>query len=248
MEVVVKIFILQSLKKITEKKYIITKYISNVNLINQKKYDLRLYVLITGLKPLRIYLYKEGLVRIASKNYTLNPLSLKNKYIHLTNTAINIHHKNFIFPKNFSDITANILSLKAYEKYLKENNANYNNINQKIKDLIIKAIISLQDKIINKNEELNLDDRNLFNLFGFDILITDELKPILLEVNTNPDMNLYTNVEKIIKTNLFIDTLNIIGIVPFSRTEKFDSFFKYKNKNNFEEIIQNAFCELSRPK
>jgi hypothetical protein len=34
----------------------ITKYIRNINLINNKKYDLRLYVLITGLKALMIIL------------------------------------------------------------------------------------------------------------------------------------------------------------------------------------------------
>ena len=62
------IFIFKSLKKIKTNEYIITKYITNINLIHNKKYDLRLYVLVTGLRPLRIYFYKEGLVRIASEN------------------------------------------------------------------------------------------------------------------------------------------------------------------------------------
>ena len=64
----------------------------------------------------------------------------------------------------------------------------------------------------------------MFNLFGFDILINDNLNPILLEVNTRPFMHIYDCMDKIIKTNLFIDALNIIGITPFSHERKYKSF------------------------
>ena len=50
-------------------KGLITKYISNPHLINNLKYDLRLYLLITGYTPLKIYLFDEGLTRFASEEY-----------------------------------------------------------------------------------------------------------------------------------------------------------------------------------
>jgi tubulin polyglutamylase TTLL2 len=48
---------------------------------------MRIYVLITQAQPMKIYLYKEGLVRFSSEKFDLT--SIHNKFIHLTNSSIN---------------------------------------------------------------------------------------------------------------------------------------------------------------
>lgn len=48
---------------------VVSRYISNPLLINGYKFDLRIYVWVTSYEPLRIYVYKEGLVRFASEQY-----------------------------------------------------------------------------------------------------------------------------------------------------------------------------------
>jgi len=45
---------------------VVQRYIDNPYLINNTKFDLRLYILVTSINPLRIYLYDNGLVRFAS--------------------------------------------------------------------------------------------------------------------------------------------------------------------------------------
>ena len=50
---------------------IISKYISDPLLINNHKFDLRIYVCITSYEPLRIYVFQEGLVRFASEEYNM---------------------------------------------------------------------------------------------------------------------------------------------------------------------------------
>ena len=243
------VHIFQSLKEEIKGKYVISKYINNPHLINGKKYDLRLYVLVTGLKPLRIYLNKEGLVRIAADDYSLKSKTIDNKFIHLTNTAINKKNKKYVYPKNADDENANKWNLNTYKNYLKKQNIDTYLIFEKIKDIVIKTIISGQKKLVNITSGINISDRSMFNLFGFDILINDNLNPILLEVNTRPFMYIYDCMDKIIKTNLFIDTLNIIGITPFSHERKYKTFDKdFSSSNKVNKLVDDAFCELTRPR
>jgi hypothetical protein len=104
------IYFLSSLKKEVKKgkKFLITKFISKLDLIDNKKYDLRLYVLITGLRPLRIYFYKKGLVRKAVSVFNISMLGIHNKYVYLTNTGVNMKSKEYIFPNKSNDVNANI--------------------------------------------------------------------------------------------------------------------------------------------
>jgi len=52
------------------------KYISNPHLLNDLKYDMRVYVLVTSFNPLRIYMYNDGLVRFATEKYSNDPRKL----------------------------------------------------------------------------------------------------------------------------------------------------------------------------
>ena len=68
---------------------IVQKYVAKPHLINDTKYDLRIYVLLTSLSPLRIFLYDDGLVRFASNAYSSDANSLSDVFTHLTNYSIN---------------------------------------------------------------------------------------------------------------------------------------------------------------
>ena len=77
--------------------YVAQRYLHKPYLIDNLKFDLRVYVLITSVIPLRVFIYKEGLARFATQDY-VSPLgsNLNNLYMHLTNYAINKESEDFV--------------------------------------------------------------------------------------------------------------------------------------------------------
>jgi tubulin polyglutamylase TTLL5 len=75
---------------------VMQRYIKNPLLINGYKFDLRIYVLVTSVNPLEMFIYKEGFGRFSTVPYNLDPSCKTNKYIHLTNVSINKYNmKNY---------------------------------------------------------------------------------------------------------------------------------------------------------
>ena len=90
------IFLLTDLNELppASEQHVISKYISNPLLINGYKFDIRLYVLVTSIDPLKVYIFNEGLVRFASEPY--QPGLKGSKFSHLTNYSINKRNENFV--------------------------------------------------------------------------------------------------------------------------------------------------------
>lgn len=75
------------------------KYIENPLLIQSKKFDARIYVLIYGVEPMHAYLCDEGLARFCTHNYQRpHVTNMKNYYMHLTNFSINKKSAKFKLP------------------------------------------------------------------------------------------------------------------------------------------------------
>ena len=73
------------------------RYLHKPYLIDNLKFDLRIYVLVYGVDPLRVFIYQEGLARFATEEYRgTNKKNLENLYMHLTNYAINKNNENFV--------------------------------------------------------------------------------------------------------------------------------------------------------
>lgn len=73
------------------------RYIINPLLLNGLKFDLRIYCLVLSVDPLKIYLFDEGLARLATTPYespTTENLGIDT--IHLTNYSINKHSVSFV--------------------------------------------------------------------------------------------------------------------------------------------------------
>lgn len=82
---------------IGKESYVISRYIENPLLIGGKKFDLRLYVLVTSFRPLKAYLFKLGFCRFCTVKYDTSVTELDNMYVHLTNVSVQKHGVSVMF-------------------------------------------------------------------------------------------------------------------------------------------------------
>jgi hypothetical protein len=171
------IFITQDINDIPNKtQMVVCEYVNNPFLIDGYKFDLRVYVALTSINPLRIYIYEDGLARFATQKYHCggNGDLKQQKYVHLTNYSLNKNNANF---QNNTDATqddrGSKWSISAMRKRMKLLGHDDDLLMKKIEDMILKTIISCES-VINNAVEMYLPYRNnCFELFGFDVLIDD---------------------------------------------------------------------------
>jgi hypothetical protein len=202
------------------KKCLISRYIYNPHIINNKKYDLRLYVLVTDFSPLKLYLYDEGLVRFACEEYNTSDENKSNRFMHLTNYSVNKTSEKF--DKELStdnECKGSKWSLTALRSYFKEKGVNFEPTWDKIKDIVVKTLITITDETIKHVKKLTKNKNNLFELYGFDILLDSDLTPWLLEVNLNPSLSCESDLDLKVKSSVMCDIFTTIGVVPYSHTK-----------------------------
>jgi hypothetical protein len=106
--------------------------------------------------------------------------------IHLTNHQVQKNSEMY----NKTDIPESQWSLQTFREHLLRitGNPNYweHILKPKIKNLVIQTILAWSARGGHR--------RCSFELLGFDIMLTADMKPYLLEVNTNPGLHLVTDV------------------------------------------------------
>ena len=214
----------------TKTKIVVQRYISNPLLHSESKtkFDIRAYVLV--LSNGDIYLYTEGLLRMASKPYNLDENKLNDPYVHVTNNSVNkrnnIKHgacENLLWSEYF------IRGEYEMEKNMMKN------IMLQLKNITKTTFTDcfLENGKIKRECEKYKRKVKSFELFGIDCIIDNNYKVWLLEVNHMPEIET-TNAaraDKIMNDQLILDMFNLI-------------FEKKKMLNTGDVEIVNKFCKI----
>lgn len=191
--------------------YVISRYIDNPHLIGGKKYDLRMYVLVTSYRPLKAYIYKLGFCRFCTVKYNSSVSELDNMFVHLTNVSIQKHGDDYN-DKHGGKWTINNLLMYLEHTYGKE-------ITERVFDdinwIIVHSLKAVQGVMAS--------DKHCFECYGYDVIIDDNLKPWLIEVNASPSLTSTTAADRIMKYSLMDDVLKIVcpcGEIPDPRWNK----------------------------
>ena len=195
------------------------KYIRKPYLVKGLKSDLRLYVLVLSCEPLKIFLYEEGLVRFATQKFQpidfSSATNFNNFFMHLTNYAINKESSQFQAARSLNDETSHKRALTKVLDRLKSDGQDTDRIMGEVKDIIIKTLITIQHDLAHNYRTCQPSDfENLmcFEILGFDIILDDKGKPILLEVNQAPSFATDSPLDYEIKRGLFQDTFRILDM------------------------------------
>jgi hypothetical protein len=216
--------------------YIVQKYISNPLLINKRKFDIRCYALVTTFADhVQGYFFKEGYLRTSCKEF--NVKNTKDKFIHLTNDAVQKDHEDY---GKFE--SGNKLSYYDFQKILNSTNSNQDFFSQmfpQIVDIVKDSIASVKN-IVNDEEKLHS-----FEVLGYDFMIDEDFKVWLIEINTNPCLELSSSyLSKIIPE--MIDNSFRIAIDPLfpppEGHKKFKNWAKNVNLNNKFQLVYSSLA------
>ena len=131
---------------------------------------------------IKAYFYKDGYLRTTSREYNLQNRDFQNKYIHLVNDAVQKHAEDYGKYE-----PGNKLSYQEFQKYL---SLRYPTLNINFERDIMSQVEKIVTDTIRATYHLLDTNRRLnsFELFGYDIMLDDDFKPYLIEVNSNPSL------------------------------------------------------------
>ncbi|XP_066922132.1 tubulin polyglutamylase TTLL7-like [Clytia hemisphaerica] len=194
---------------------IIQEYLDKPLLMDGYKFDLRIYVLVLSCDPLKVFLYKDGLVRMSTTPYDPpSDSNVSDSYMHLTNYSINKHSENFIHTSLSEQGTKR--TLKYFWKWLHETAGNVETVWGSIKDVVNKTLLVAMPHIFHAYHMCRGGDPKgsncCFEVLGFDIFIDRKYKPWVLEVNRAPSFGTDQDLDYEIKYGVLSSTLKLLNI------------------------------------
>jgi len=173
--------------------HVVQKYVDEIILADDKKFDLRLYVLIKNIDPLEIYICHEGLVRFCTEPYqkptsgNLGPLTA-----HLTNYGINKNSVSYLrsdLPSGGNG-SKRALSSFLHSQTLQEHGVDPDVLMQSLEELTTKTCICIAPilQLAALNHPYTSDQ--CFHIIGLDVLLKADGTPTLVEINASPSFNI----------------------------------------------------------
>lgn len=155
-------------------------------------------------------------MRLATVKYDKTAENLWNPCMHLCNYSINKYHSDYIKATDTDEDVGHKWTFSALLRHLKNQGCDTSELMLNIEDVIIKSIFSCSQSIVSACRMFVPHSNNCFELYGFDILIDNTLKPWLLEINLSPSLGVDTPLDAKVKSSLLCDLLTLTGIPALS--------------------------------
>lgn len=185
---------------IYETKYVVQKYMERPLLIHNTKFDIRQWFLVTDWNPLHVWVYRECYLRFCSQQFDLTN---NNEAVHLSNNAIQCKYLNGersgeLPEENMWDVH----QFKDYLRGVKKEGKWEEVIYPGMRDALVAAMLAAQ---------VEMDSfKHGFELFGADFMLTEDLRPWLIEINSSPCMAATTSVTRRMCAQCLQDVIKVV--------------------------------------
>jgi tubulin---tyrosine ligase len=169
---------LAGLSESSRSMYVVQRYVDRPLLISHgRKFDIRVWVLLTS--PYSIYAYAQASCRTASTPYDMS--DIRNVHAHLTNHCLQTNAEHFGKYEEGNEMW--LPQLQAYLTSIGEpDDVLVATILPQVSQLVVRTLVAMMPEMAVPSTEAY----RCFQLFGYDIILTDELEVKLLEINGSP--------------------------------------------------------------
>ncbi len=209
------------------------EYVGNPALFKGHKFDFRTYMLISSVNPLKVW-HHDGFLRVSLSKYDKFSTSSD---VHITNTSKSAKIIEKVRKTGVKHLGMNVKQLKnfqyqsmrSYEKYLissgqiEDKNWNKNYFRKELKKSYIAAAKIIQDKLYKSS--------NVFEIFGFDIVMDEDFKLKIIEINASPMVIGTAKHKTRMMRRMMHGLFKIVFSQQFSRTKRtLDYIQKYREE------------------
>jgi len=194
---------------------IVQELLQNPYIIAGRKTNMRFYVLVVCYnKQINVFAHSEGFMYYTKQLFTKGSMAIEpnittgyiERQVYVDNPLTHGDLRKYLDDEsriNLLQVEKNIRmqELKISKVYF-----------DRIYDLLRNVFITFVGKIC-KNQKFT--DNVMFQLFGVDIAVDNNLNPMIMEINKGPDMGAKDERDSQLKHGVMRDILNIIGVVDY---------------------------------
>eukprot|EP00801_Mesodinium_rubrum_P005211 Mrub_05214.p1 GENE.Mrub_05214~~Mrub_05214.p1 ORF type:complete len:383 (+),score=98.51 Mrub_05214:1-1149(+) len=227
-------YILDS-KKRCRNKIVVQKYIENTKCYKGRKFDIRLWTLITSNAPLISWVYSHFYVRLSGKNFDIKD---NDRFVNLTNWAVQ---------KNLSSKPDECML--TYEQFREFVSCEYSADKFRELECNLQAVVGLVTILGNEYTERRMGS---FAFLGWDLMLDSDLNVWLLEVNRNPDLSESTSITKQLTRQMFADMAHMYCDYTLKELNYDDKiknvglFYKYINVEMNRDLIKHLNVDVKK--
>ena len=216
--------------------FIVQKYIPNPLLINGKKFDFRCFIILASMDPLIVF-YQDGIVRIAAEEYDESSHDVA---AHLTNLAVSKENLANQTEETEQTMEDQAWTMQQFEDYLVATGRVNNNYFKEVmvprmKEIIMHTVRSVSEKLLRHP--------GVYELFGIDLMLDDDLNLWLLEVTPLYHYDAATQMTGDLKMGIL---RNLTEMQFAMMLGKWDVFDNIQRQSGFEYVYDGRKTGMER--